>query len=295
MLPRPPNSGLIGRVPSLSRIARSFALIGCSLLLPATATSQTTQTSVELDVPSYESELDRIAESIKHPEQIPELRKSLPRAWPVQVGDKSMQVATDWLASDLKKIEEDPAKYASVSREVTSRLGAMRKAAEGLEQGKESVNLDAAHTQLDKILSGREFGAAQGPSQLDILKARIARWLSQQIYKILQRLHLGAKAGNALAWIIVGLAFSRALLLGLEDSFASGSQARNQRGSCHGIGRSARVGQRRARGCRSRRLSRGGALRVLGRGRTPRNAGCAEARSRAHSARIVALAGSSPE
>jgi hypothetical protein len=214
MLPRPRNSRMIGRVPSLLRAARSFALIGCALLLPAAATSQTTEatqttpTSVELDVRSYESELDRIAESIKHPEQIPELRKSLPRAWPVQVGDKSIQVPTDWLASDLKKLEGDPGKYASVSREVTSRLGAMRKAAEGLERGTASpVNPDAAHTQLDRILSGREFGAAQGPSQLDLLKARIARWLTEQIYKLLQRLHLGAKAGNALAWIIVGLAF----------------------------------------------------------------------------------------
>jgi hypothetical protein len=199
---------MIGRVPSLSRVVRSFALIGCALLLPVAATSQTTQTSVELDVRSYESELDRIAESIKHPDQIPELRKSLPRAWPVQVGDKSIQVPTDWLASDLKKLEEDPARYAFVSRAASSRLGAMRKAAEGLERGTASpVNLDAAHTQLDKILSGREFGTAHGPSQLDLLKARIARWLSEQIYKLLLRLHLGAKAGNALAWIIVGLAF----------------------------------------------------------------------------------------
>ena len=164
MLPRSRNSRMIGRVLSLSRVVQSFALIGCALLLPVAATSQTTQNSVELDVPSYESELDRIAESIKHPEQISELRKSLPRAWPVQVGDKSIQVPTDWLASDLKKLEEDPAKYAPVSQEVSSRLGAMRKAAEGLEQGTAPVNLDAAHTQLDKILSGREFGAAQGPS-----------------------------------------------------------------------------------------------------------------------------------
>jgi len=201
---------MIGRAASLSRAARSFAfaLIGGALLLPVAATSQTTATSVELDVRSYESELDRIAETIKHPEQIPELRKSLPRAWPVQVGDKSIQVPTDWLASELKKLAEDPARYASVSRDVSSRLGAMRKAAEGLEQGTGSpVNLDAVRPQLDKILNGREFGAAQGPSQLDILKARIARWLSEQIYKLLQRLHLGAKAGNALAWIIVGLAF----------------------------------------------------------------------------------------
>jgi hypothetical protein len=83
----------------------------------------------------------------------------------------------------------------------------MRKAAATLGRGSSPASWDAAHNQLDKILRAREFGAAQGPSQWDMLKARIVRWISQQIYKILSRLHLGAKAGDALAWIIVGLAF----------------------------------------------------------------------------------------
>jgi hypothetical protein len=155
----------------------------------------------------YESELDRIAASVQHAERIPQLRQSLPRNWPVRVGDKTIEVPTAWLAADLKKLDEDPERTAALAQEITSRLMAMRKAAEGLQQGTGSVNLDTAHSQLDNILSGREFGAAQGPSQFDILKARIARWINNQIYKILRRLHLGAKAGNALAWIIVGIAF----------------------------------------------------------------------------------------
>jgi hypothetical protein len=161
----------------------------------------------EMDVPSYESELDRVADAIQHPKQIPELRESLPPAWPVRVGDKTVQVPTDWLRSDLKHLEEEPASSSTISRDVTSRLVAMRKAASALERGASPANLDAAHTQLDTILSAREFGAAQGPSPWDMLKARIARWISLQIYKLLSWLHLGAKAGNALAWITVGVAF----------------------------------------------------------------------------------------
>jgi hypothetical protein len=79
--------------------------------------------------------------------------------------------------------------------------------AAGLESGSSPANFSAARTQLDKILSAREFGAAQGPSQWDLWKARIARWINEQVYKLLQRLHLGAKGGNALAWVIVGIAF----------------------------------------------------------------------------------------
>jgi Domain of unknown function (DUF4129) len=183
------------------------ALVGYALSLPCPVRAQAKPPQTEPDVARYESELDRIAESVQHADRIPPLRKSLPRAWPVRVADKTIEVPTAWLAADLKKMDEDPERAASLAQEITSRLMTMRKAAEGLQQGTGSVNLDAAHSQLDRILSGREFGAAQGPSQFDILKARIARWISNQIYKILRGLHLGAKAGNALAWIIVGIAF----------------------------------------------------------------------------------------
>jgi hypothetical protein len=178
-----------------------------SSLLAVVAHAQTPQASAEMDLSSYESELNRVAESVQHPEQIPELRKSLPRTWPVRVSDTTVQVPTGWLRSDLKHLEQDPAEAASISRDVVSRLAAMRSAAVALEQRPVTTSLNTAQAKLDKILSAREFGAAQGPSQWDLLKARIARWISLQIYKLLSRLHLGAKAGNTLAWIIVGIAF----------------------------------------------------------------------------------------
>jgi len=183
------------------------AIIACTLSSPSPTSAQANQPQTELNLTSYESELDRIAESLKRPEQIAQLRKSLPPAWPVRVDDKSVRVPTDWLASGLKELEEQPAKSASGSRELTSRLIAMRKAAAAFEHGPNLANLEAAHTQLDKILSTREFGAAQGPSPWDLWKARMTRWVGEQIYNLLRRLHLGAKAGNALAWIIVGAAF----------------------------------------------------------------------------------------
>jgi hypothetical protein len=135
------------------------------------------------------------------------LRQSLPRAWTVRVGDQTVDVSTTWLASNLKKLDENPEDSAHLSQEVMVRLAVMRKAAVVLENGAAQSGVDGAQNKLNKILSAREFGAAQGPSQWDLLKARITRWISRQIYKILSRLHLGAKAGNALAWIIVGIAF----------------------------------------------------------------------------------------
>ena len=42
---------------------------------------------------------------------------------------------------------------------------------------------------------------------MEILRARITRWIAEKIYRLLSRLHLGAAAGNAIAWGVVGLAF----------------------------------------------------------------------------------------
>ncbi len=189
------------------RLAILTALAGWMLLSPSTVPAQTAPASAELDIPSYKTELDRCVESIKTPEGIRRLRQSLPRTWPVRMGDKTVEVSTDWIASDLKKLADNPAKSASLSHDVSLRLAAMHKAAADVEQPLESANLGTAHTQLDKILSGREFAAAQGPNQFDLLKARIARWISERIYRLLSRLHLGAKAGNTLAWAIVAIAF----------------------------------------------------------------------------------------
>jgi hypothetical protein len=202
-----PCSGGRPFTPSFEGWRAVFPLMCVLIGFPSPSPAQGNQPQTELDVASYASELDRCAQSIEHPATIHQLRQSLPRSWRVRVGDKTVEVSTAWLAADLKKIDEDPAKTDSLSQEVSARLVVMRKQADGLEQGTTSVNFEAAHTQLDKILSGREFGSAQGPSQFELLKARIARWISDQIYKILRRLHLGAKAGNALAWTIVGIAF----------------------------------------------------------------------------------------
>jgi uncharacterized protein DUF4129 len=191
---------------TLARSAKVTAFAAFTLL-PGITDAQTIGAPTELEVPSYRSELERIAQSIQHSEQIPRVRKSLPRTWLVRVGDRTVEVSTAWLASDLKKLEENPGDSSNLSQEITVHIAAMRKVAAGLESGSSPANFSAARTQLDKILSAREFGAAQGPSQWDLLKARIARWINEQVYKLLHRLHLGAKGGNALAWVIVGIAF----------------------------------------------------------------------------------------
>jgi Domain of unknown function (DUF4129) len=190
-----------------------FWFVFCLLLSPPPSTlrAQTSQTSpqpaVELDLPGYRAELERCANSLQQPAEIAELRRSLPRAWVVRTAEGRMEVSTDWLTAELRKAAVDPAGSQSTLNEIEQRLAAMRKAATELEGTSNGPSADCAREHLEKIMQRREFTGLQGPSQWDMWKARITRWLLEQIYKLLSRLHLGAATGNFLAWTIVAIAF----------------------------------------------------------------------------------------
>ena len=121
------------RGPRLTSLRRAllFAFASCATFATAAASAQTQQnqpqTSVELDLPAYEAELDRCADSIKRPEQIPQLRKSLPRTWIVRTGDARIEVSTEWLASDLRKLAREPASSSSDEKKIELRLTARRR------------------------------------------------------------------------------------------------------------------------------------------------------------------------
>jgi hypothetical protein len=196
---------------AISRHVFCIALLTCAALIPVARPSQTSQNpaqaSVELDLRGYQAELDRCANAIKHPADIVALRKSLPRAWVVRTGEASTEVSTDWLAAELRKAVVNPADAAAALHEIDVRLAAMRKAAIDLEAASGQASPVDAREHLEKILQGREFAGLQGPSQWEMLKARISRWVLEQIYRLLSRLHLSAATGNFMAWTIVAIAF----------------------------------------------------------------------------------------
>ena len=83
----------------------------------------------------------------------------------------------------------------------------MRDAAAELEHDAHISNLNEARTHRDQILQRPEFAGAAGPSQLQMLLARVERWVLERLIWLFTKLHLGAKASNVLAWTVVALAF----------------------------------------------------------------------------------------
>lgn len=157
---------------------------------------------------AYKAELDRCAESIRQGENVARLRESLPRAWVIQSEQSRVVVPTDWIASQLLQAEHDTTKSKAVLRAVQRRLAAMREAAADLEAGSSDVSTESARFRLENILRRREFARANGPSEAELLQARIARWIEERILRLLSLLHIGRTAGNLVTWSIVALAFA---------------------------------------------------------------------------------------
>jgi len=186
-----------------------------------------TSLSMDLDLPGYEAELDRCLETLPHREAIPRLRQSLPRVWHVRTTAGDIDVSTSWLTLELEKLEQEPATYGVIANQLKSHLTAMRQAAVEL---RTASNLPAsvnAREHLDKILERREFAGDHGPSKIERWQARIRDWITRQILKLLMRLHLGAKTGNAVSWAIVAIAFF-ALCYWLIQNLAGQARQRQQ-------------------------------------------------------------------
>jgi Domain of unknown function (DUF4129) len=160
------------------------------------------------DLAAYQAELDRCAESIRQGGNVARLRESLPRAWVIQSEQSRVVVPTDWLASQLLQAEHDPTKSNALLRDVQRRLAAMREAATNLEGESSEGNHESARSRLENILQRREFARANGPSETELLKARVARWIEERILRLLSLLHISRAAGNLVTWTIVAVAFA---------------------------------------------------------------------------------------
>ena len=165
----------------------------------------------EFNLDAYEAELARdstLIDRIKNqPAEIWRFRNSLPSDWIVRINSTEFRIPTQALVSALTNLEAHPKNVVSLARDIEFRFAEMRKSAIELEKSSGEVSASAAHTQLKKIFQRREFEGLKGPTSLQLLEARIERWIARQIMRLLKRLHMSAKTGNFLAWIVIALAF----------------------------------------------------------------------------------------
>jgi len=160
--------------------------------------------AAEFGLPSYQRELTRLEDASKNPEELPELRRSLPDTWTVRNGDRIYNVPTKDISDALLQIERDPKNEAAAQLE--ARLRAMQNHAAALALPSTGPNATEAELKLKKVLDSGEFQTTSGPSAWDLLRARINRWIFVRIIRLLRLLHISQKTGNTIAWGVIFLA-----------------------------------------------------------------------------------------
>ena len=165
---------------------------------------QASSTEGQLDLPSYQRELAHISDVSKNPKQIAELRSSLPDTWVVKNGDRTYSVPTKQISAALRQIEHDP--KSSIAAQLEARLGEMQRQAEQLAAPGSAVDAAKAEPKLQSILDRSEFQSDSGPSLWDMIRARISRWIFEQLVRLLRFLHLSERTGNTIAWSVIFLA-----------------------------------------------------------------------------------------
>jgi membrane protein implicated in regulation of membrane protease activity len=186
--------------------------------LPAGAKAQAAKTQpAPLDLKSYAAQLGRVAEQIprlrRDPAAIARFRQSLPAAWKVRAEGRDFEVSTEWLSAALAKIRKHPADAAAQWRAIHERLGFLQGQAEALEsEANAPPTATRARPELEAIFRRSEFRGLEGPSALEMWWRKVTKWFGSLIAGLLGRLHLQAKMGNSVAYVLIVVAL---VLLGV--------------------------------------------------------------------------------
>ncbi|HEX2664643.1 MAG TPA: DUF4129 domain-containing protein [Candidatus Acidoferrum sp.] len=204
MRTRRPGRSTSQRILVLAISACAAGLFGFPASLPS-AQEPSANTVPELTLEQYREELDRWAGAIQQPSQIRQLQESLPPVWVVRVGEKRLEVPTEPIRSQLQQLHGGNSQGAA--RALRSLLNGMKE--EAAEMGRSEGRLSPAKVQatLAEILRRKEFRSARGPSDMEMLTARISRWLVENLAGLLSKLPLGARTGNIMVWSFIVLAF----------------------------------------------------------------------------------------
>jgi hypothetical protein len=184
-------------------------LTGCAPKVSCQSTGAP-ESPTSLTLQEYLAELDRCSAVLNgfpaNSEALHELRMTLPASWTVTAGETRYTVATSWLASPLSLIEKNPGANHDLLAQTRRKLQVRREAAQALADSAASQNLSLSRSRLNTILSAREFRGQQGPSWIDVLKARIWAWIDRQLDKIFGGVGRARSIRDIVAWAVIILA-----------------------------------------------------------------------------------------
>jgi hypothetical protein len=160
------------------------------------------------DAASFAAELQRIGQAIEKekaaPANLAAVRQKLPPQWKISTTEANYSLSAEPLRSLLRDAEKekDPkkiaAKVAEASYWALDLSNQLKTYADA--QTRTATN---ARPALEQILSRREFGSVHAPSQWDLFRQRVSRWIAEmlsRVFRQLERYPIGAKI---LLWSIL--------------------------------------------------------------------------------------------
>jgi hypothetical protein len=128
-----------------------------------------------LSLSAYIAELDRLLLVIRELDDHPRLVSALPPAWRVQTDQRTFDVSTRWLQSDLDEWRAGAGHHRATLDRVADGLRALR--AEAMSLQEPAVDVSVERGLGARILAGREFQGVHGPTLIDRIKQRAVELL----------------------------------------------------------------------------------------------------------------------
>jgi len=179
------------------------------------ALAQTETPGPTLSLAEFQSQLEQLDSQVgdlaAHPQNAEQLRKSLPKSWPVIGGKKQIDVSAAFLDKALADFQKQgPDQKKVILRELHTQLVVMRTGVDGYTQP-ELVN-DAMRKRLDDILAAREFSSVHGPSAWDKMVEAVEAWLRKWWNKLFEKLDIKPPdftwVGRIFVWLLIAAAAS---------------------------------------------------------------------------------------
>src|ERR1700686_375763 len=168
-----------------------------------------------ISISEYRQQLHSIATQVEalqsQPESAGELVAAIPDHVAVATSSGEIKVNYKTLKDNLAAFAgADEQKRPELFRQIQAYAQAMSAAAEGYE--KHSADLSSTHRKLDEFLARHEFKKVRGPSAKDALLARLYRWLSRWLSKLVIRGSGNFDVMRLVIYLLVGAAVTLLLV-----------------------------------------------------------------------------------
>jgi Domain of unknown function (DUF4129) len=157
-----------------------------------------------ITIAEYRQQLVALTEEIEsfeqHPEQAGALEAGIPESVAVRTSSGEITVHNQRLKNDLAALSKTSGeKQAALLRQITTYVQELQSQAAGFEQP--GADTPDTRQKLEEILARKEFRNIREPSLLEIIQARIYRWLG----RLLSRVHAPRSSFNWIQNVIWGL------------------------------------------------------------------------------------------